>query len=61
LHYLVTTGWLGRLLRALDDPKVGLVGPCSNRVSGEQQVEPFGRHLFGKQTRVHDTLKLRVR
>jgi GT2 family glycosyltransferase len=36
---IVTTGWLGRLLRALDDPKVGLVGPCSNRVSGEQQVE----------------------
>jgi GT2 family glycosyltransferase len=36
---IVTTGWLRRLLRALDEPKVGLVGPCSNRVSGEQQIE----------------------
>jgi GT2 family glycosyltransferase/tetratricopeptide (TPR) repeat protein len=37
---VVTSGWLGRLLHALEsDPKVGLVGPCSNCVSGEQQVE----------------------
>src|SRR5262249_2537914 len=37
---VVTTGWLGRLLRALHaGPDVGLAGPCSNRVSGEQQVE----------------------
>jgi GT2 family glycosyltransferase/tetratricopeptide (TPR) repeat protein/2-polyprenyl-3-methyl-5-hydroxy-6-metoxy-1,4-benzoquinol methylase len=37
---VVPSGWLGRLLRALySDPKVGLVGPCSNCVSGEQQVE----------------------
>jgi GT2 family glycosyltransferase/tetratricopeptide (TPR) repeat protein len=36
---VMTTGWLGRLLRALHrDPKIGLVGPCSNCVSGEQQV-----------------------
>jgi FkbM family methyltransferase len=36
---VVTTGWLGRLLRALhSDPKVGLSGPCSNYVSGEQQI-----------------------
>jgi GT2 family glycosyltransferase len=36
---LVTTGWLGRMLRALHSaPTVGLVGPCSNFVSGEQQV-----------------------
>ena len=36
---VVTTGWLTRLLRALhSDPQVGLAGPCSNRVSGEQQV-----------------------
>jgi GT2 family glycosyltransferase/2-polyprenyl-3-methyl-5-hydroxy-6-metoxy-1,4-benzoquinol methylase/Tfp pilus assembly protein PilF len=36
---LVTTGWLRRLLRALhSDAKVGLAGPCSNCVSGEQQV-----------------------
>lgn len=36
---VVTTGWLGRLLRTLhSDPKIGLVGPCSNCVSGEQEV-----------------------
>jgi GT2 family glycosyltransferase/tetratricopeptide (TPR) repeat protein/SAM-dependent methyltransferase len=36
---VVTTGWLGRMLRALhSDPHIGLVGPCSNCVSGEQQV-----------------------
>jgi GT2 family glycosyltransferase/tetratricopeptide (TPR) repeat protein/2-polyprenyl-3-methyl-5-hydroxy-6-metoxy-1,4-benzoquinol methylase len=36
---VVTTGWLGRMLRALySDPRIGLVGPCSNRVSGEQEV-----------------------
>ena len=37
---VVTTGWLFRLLRALhSDPAIGLVGPCSNFVSGPQQVE----------------------
>jgi GT2 family glycosyltransferase/tetratricopeptide (TPR) repeat protein len=37
---IVTTGWLDRLLHALHhDPHVGLVGPCSNFVSGAQQVE----------------------
>ncbi len=37
---VVTTGWLGRLLRALySDPAIGLAGPCSNCVSGPQQVE----------------------
>jgi GT2 family glycosyltransferase/tetratricopeptide (TPR) repeat protein len=35
----VTTGWLRRLLHALyRDPRIGLVGPCSNCVSGRQQV-----------------------
>ena len=37
---VVTTGWLGRMLRALrSDEKVGLVGPRSNYVSGPQQIE----------------------
>jgi GT2 family glycosyltransferase/tetratricopeptide (TPR) repeat protein len=37
---IATTGWLSRLLRALHcDPAIGLVGPCSNWVSGPQQVE----------------------
>jgi GT2 family glycosyltransferase/spore maturation protein CgeB/tetratricopeptide (TPR) repeat protein/protein-L-isoaspartate O-methyltransferase len=36
---IVTTGWLTRLLHALhSDPRIGLAGPCSNYVSGEQQV-----------------------
>ena len=37
---ILTTGWLGRLLRAMHgEPTIGLVGPCSNCVSGPQQVE----------------------
>ncbi|MBI3464556.1 MAG: glycosyltransferase [Planctomycetes bacterium] len=36
---IVTTAWLRRLLRALEiDSRIGLVGPCSNNVSGSQQV-----------------------
>jgi GT2 family glycosyltransferase/tetratricopeptide (TPR) repeat protein/2-polyprenyl-3-methyl-5-hydroxy-6-metoxy-1,4-benzoquinol methylase len=36
---VMTTGWLGRMLRAIhSDRQIGLVGPCSNFVSGEQQV-----------------------
>jgi FkbM family methyltransferase len=45
---VVTTGWLQRLLRTLaSDPRIGLVGPCSNRVSGEQQVEAGYEDLAG--------------
>ncbi|MEX2121004.1 MAG: glycosyltransferase [Pirellulales bacterium] len=37
---LVTTGWLDRLLAALDgDHSIGLAGPCSNNVSGSQRVD----------------------
>jgi FkbM family methyltransferase len=36
---VVTPGWLGRLLAALHrEPTIGLAGPCTNRISGEQQV-----------------------
>ena len=36
---VVTTGWLARMLATLaSDPKIGLVGPCSNYVGSEQQV-----------------------
>ncbi len=36
---VVTPGWLTRLTRAMDaSVEVGLVGPCSDRVSGPQQV-----------------------
>jgi FkbM family methyltransferase len=45
---IVTTGWLTRLLRALrSDRKIGLVGPCSNCVSGEQQVPARYEDLAG--------------
>ena len=38
---VVTTGWLFRLLRALHgDPAIGLVGPCSNFVSGCSRWRP---------------------
>jgi GT2 family glycosyltransferase/tetratricopeptide (TPR) repeat protein len=36
---IATAGWLRRLLRVLhSDKRIGLVGPCSNCVSGEQQI-----------------------
>jgi GT2 family glycosyltransferase/tetratricopeptide (TPR) repeat protein/SAM-dependent methyltransferase len=36
---VTTTGWLRRMLNVLHtESTVGLVGPCSNRVSSEQQV-----------------------
>jgi FkbM family methyltransferase len=45
---VVTTGWLRRQLRALhSDPRVGLAGPCSNCVSGEQQVPVTYEDLSG--------------
>lgn len=46
---VLTRGWLSRLRRALaSDPRIGLVGPCSNRVSGPQQVPvPYGDDLAG--------------
>jgi O-antigen biosynthesis protein len=44
---LVTTGWLTRMLRTMEsDPLIGLVGPCSNCVSGSQQV-PADYNLEG--------------
>jgi GT2 family glycosyltransferase/tetratricopeptide (TPR) repeat protein/2-polyprenyl-3-methyl-5-hydroxy-6-metoxy-1,4-benzoquinol methylase len=43
---VVTTGWLNRMLSALHDrPGVGLVGPLSNNVSGEQQIPVHYRSL----------------
>ncbi|MDB5336757.1 MAG: wbbL 5, partial [Planctomycetaceae bacterium] len=36
---IVTTGWLRRLIDALHSQRnVGMVGPCSNNVSGPQQI-----------------------
>ncbi len=43
---VVTTGWLRRLLGALQsDARVGVVGPCSNNVSGVQQVPVSYRQM----------------
>ncbi len=36
---IVPQGWLSRLLRHLDDPQVGLVGPVTNFVGNEAKVE----------------------
>lgn len=45
---VVPKKWLGRLLSTLcRDPKIGLVGPCSNCVSGEQQVSATYSNLDG--------------
>ena len=43
---IVTTGWLRRMLDAMDrDSRIGLVGPVSNSVSGLQQVPVSYRDL----------------
>jgi GT2 family glycosyltransferase len=36
---IVPRGWLTRLIRHLDDPLVGAVGPVTNRISNQAQVE----------------------
>jgi GT2 family glycosyltransferase/tetratricopeptide (TPR) repeat protein len=43
---LATTEWLSRMLHALQsDSSIGLVGPCSNNVSGQQQISFTYDHL----------------
>jgi GT2 family glycosyltransferase len=45
---VVTANWMTHLLRALDaDPRIGMVGPVSNFVSGHQQVEVTYTSLDG--------------
>lgn len=36
---IVPSGWLSRLLRHLDDPQVGMVGPVTNFVGNEAKIE----------------------
>lgn len=36
---VVPPGWLGRLLKHLDDPQIGMVGPVTNFVGNEAKVE----------------------
>lgn len=43
---IVSTGWLRRILETLaSDPKIGLVGPVSNSVSGPQEIDVSYRDL----------------
>lgn len=43
---VVTTGWLRRMLKALQsDAVIGLVGPVSNRISGLQQIPVTYRQM----------------
>ena len=37
---IVPRGWLTRLTRHLDDPRIGLAGPATNRTCNEAQVNP---------------------
>lgn len=52
---IVAPGWLGAMLRAMEErPSLGIVGPCSNHVVGPQQIPeaaagyPFGLELFAR-------------
>src|SRR6266496_449785 len=36
---MVAPGWLVRLVAALDDPEIGLVGPVTNRIGNEAEIE----------------------
>ena len=40
---MVPPGWLGGLLRHLRDPEVGLVGPVTNRIGNEAEIETHYR------------------
>ena len=44
---IVPPGWLGRLLRHLDDPAVGLVGPVTNRIGNAAEI-PAGYETYGE-------------
>lgn len=42
---VVTPGWLRRLTVRLEDPEVGMVGPTTNRIGNEAQVDTSYRTL----------------
>lgn len=51
---LVPKGWLDPLLRHLDDPSVGLVGPVTNEIGNEAKIsvdylDPEGMEVFADQ------------
>jgi GT2 family glycosyltransferase len=57
---LVPQGWLTRLVRHLEDPGIGLVGPVTNRIGNEAQIEvsyrTYGEFVrFAREyTRAHE-------
>jgi GT2 family glycosyltransferase len=56
---IVPPGWLGRLLRHLDDSGVGAVGPVTNRIGNEAQVDDAYRTYgeFAKRAAVRATVR----
>jgi GT2 family glycosyltransferase len=54
---MVAPGWLGRLLAALEDNQVGLVGPVTNRIGNEAEVvtsyDTWGGFLGEARARAH--------
>jgi GT2 family glycosyltransferase len=44
---IVPPGWLGRLLRHLDDAAAGLVGPVTNRIGNASEI-PAGYETYGE-------------
>ncbi len=60
---IVPRGWLTRLVRHLDDPQVGAVGPVTNRASNEAQIETSYRTYaeFERFAREYTDGRARVR
>jgi GT2 family glycosyltransferase len=42
---ILTPGWLRRMIEALREPGIGMVGPRSNNVSGAQVMQQFYRNV----------------
>jgi GT2 family glycosyltransferase len=51
---IVPPGWLTRVLRHLDDPRVGLVGPTTNFVGNEAKVESPYQTILQMELYAHD-------
>lgn len=64
---VVTKGWLSGLIRYLQDPEVGMVGPVTNSSGNESQIEIDyqdleGMHAFASQyTREHKNQSFEIR
>ncbi len=60
---IVTDNWLSNLLACLNsDPGIGMVGPVTNNISGDQRIEvPYTTEKeiasFGRRFNVHDPAK----